>query len=136
MESEKNYTLKEAKDLLRHVKQQRLDYRAFPPIRRSGIMSSLSQGTGAAVDDEEENAAAAAAEDSSWQYFDELPDRSKFLLLFHILNEKTFKGTVFNLLNLIKSSTYPQMNASFVCLSSHIEGIYEASLSQLRASSS
>lgn len=111
---EKSYTFKEAKDLLGHIKQERMNYCAFPPV------ADISEGSGGA-----------SAEDNAWQYFEELSERSKFLMLFHILNEKSFKSTVFNLLNMIKMSQYPQMNASFLCLSKHIEHIYETSLFNL-----
>lgn len=125
MESEeRSYTLKEAKDLLRHIKEQRLDYRDFPPY----VESSHST---IATANEESMWQSSTTVLPQWQYFDELPDRSKFLLLFHILNEHTFKTTVFNLLHLIKASDHPQMNASFLCLGEHIKHIYDTSISHL-----
>lgn len=126
MESEKSYTVKEAKDFLCHIKEQHLNYCKFPSHAESAPQRRGSVCPGADSLRGEET-----AEASAWQYFEELSSRSKFLMLFHILNEKTFKTTVFDLLMLIKGSNHPMMNASFLCLGNHIEHVHETSVLNL-----
>jgi len=123
MESEKTYTLKEAKDLLRHIHQQRLDYCSFPShVERHLHRSGGECGSGSKEE---------VVETSAWLYYEELPSRSKFLLLYHILNEKVFKTTVLDLLSLIKVSRNRLMNSSFLCLGNHIEHVHDTSISNL-----
>lgn len=110
MKGDRTYTLKEAKDILSHIKSQHVDYCAFPTHHSSDI------------------------DECYWQYFDELSPRSKFLLLYRILNEKVFKETVFNLLTLIKGKKYPLMNVTFLSLVTHVEGILQTSVTNLSAS--
>jgi hypothetical protein len=126
MDGDKTYTLKEAKDLLRHIKEQKLNYCGFPSHQDDG-----SAGIRSISDPSDLSSREDAAEDSAWQFYEELPSRSKFLMLFHILNEKHFKSTVFDLLMLIKVSHYPLMNASFLCLGNHLEHVYDLSSSNL-----
>ena len=113
-----SYTPKEARDLLRYTKKQRVNFYEFP----SYVVGRSSSSTEDVI---------TVAEDYMWQYFNELPDHCKFFMIHHILNEKTFKTFLFNLLNMIKASQYQMMNSSFICIRRFIDSVFIESLANI-----